>query len=103
MHRATIALLAAWAFLPSEAAWAHSGGLNAEGCHNNRKTDEYHCHRAQAEPEKPANAAVGSSKGLSSGGLVKMSKSGICHDTTSPWYDQTKNFTAYQSMSACIN
>jgi hypothetical protein len=26
--------------------WAHGGGLNAEGCHNNRKTGDYHCHRA---------------------------------------------------------
>jgi hypothetical protein len=26
-------------------ALAHGGGLNAEGCHNNRKTGEYHCHR----------------------------------------------------------
>lgn len=25
---------------------AHPGGLNAEGCHNNRKTGDYHCHRA---------------------------------------------------------
>lgn len=23
---------------------AHSGGLNAEGCHNNRKTGDFHCH-----------------------------------------------------------
>lgn len=23
---------------------AHSGGLNREGCHNNRKTGDYHCH-----------------------------------------------------------
>jgi hypothetical protein len=27
-------------------ASAHSGGLNSEGCHNNRKTGDYHCHRA---------------------------------------------------------
>ena len=26
-------------------ATAHPGGLNAEGCHNNRKTGDYHCHR----------------------------------------------------------
>lgn len=26
-------------------AAAHPGGLNAEGCHNNRKTGGYHCHR----------------------------------------------------------
>ena len=25
---------------------AHSGGLNAEGCHNDRKRGGYHCHRA---------------------------------------------------------
>jgi hypothetical protein len=24
---------------------AHSGGLDGEGCHTNRKTGEYHCHR----------------------------------------------------------
>ncbi len=26
-------------------AHAHGGGLNADGCHNNRKTGDYHCHR----------------------------------------------------------
>ncbi|WP_346763682.1 excalibur calcium-binding domain-containing protein [Rhodobacter sp. SY28-1] len=25
---------------------AHGGGLNSDGCHNNRKTGDYHCHRA---------------------------------------------------------
>jgi hypothetical protein len=29
-------------------AMAHGGGLNAQGCHTNRKTGDYHCHRAQA-------------------------------------------------------
>jgi hypothetical protein len=24
---------------------AHGGGLNAEGCHNDRKNGTYHCHR----------------------------------------------------------
>jgi len=32
-------------------AYAHGGGLNSEGCHNNRKTGDYHCHR---KPSKPA-------------------------------------------------
>lgn len=27
-------------------AFSHGGGLNAEGCHNNRKTGDYHCHRS---------------------------------------------------------
>jgi len=26
-------------------ASGHSGGLDAQGCHNNRKTGDYHCHR----------------------------------------------------------
>ena len=29
-------------------ALAHGGGLNSEGCHNNRRTGDYHCHRAPA-------------------------------------------------------
>lgn len=29
---------------------AHGGGLNAEGCHNDRKNGGYHCHRAPAAP-----------------------------------------------------
>ncbi len=31
--------------LLAPAASAHGGGLNSEGCHNNRKTGDYHCHR----------------------------------------------------------
>jgi hypothetical protein len=37
-------------------AGAHPGGLNAEGCHNNRKTGEYHCHRAPAPLRRAAPA-----------------------------------------------
>jgi hypothetical protein len=33
---------------------AHSGGLNAEGCHANRKTGDYHCHRAARPPQDAA-------------------------------------------------
>ena len=32
--------------------WAHPGGLDASGCHNNRKTGEYHCHRGGAAPPR---------------------------------------------------
>lgn len=31
---------------------AHPGGLNAGGCHNNRKTGDYHCHRGSAGSRK---------------------------------------------------
>ncbi|WP_375136317.1 YHYH domain-containing protein [Azohydromonas australica] len=34
-------------------ARAHGGGLDAEGCHHDRKTGDYHCHRAQAAPSPP--------------------------------------------------
>lgn len=33
---------------------AHGGGLDAKGCHTNRKTGEYHCHRAGYSPSSPA-------------------------------------------------
>ena len=33
--------------LPSPAL-AHGGGLDKDGCHTNRKTGEYHCHRGGA-------------------------------------------------------
>lgn len=29
---------------------AHGGGLDANGCHTNRKTGDYHCHRASSPP-----------------------------------------------------
>lgn len=31
---------------------AHGGGLNKEGCHNNTKTGQYHCHRGSPSPKK---------------------------------------------------
>lgn len=39
-------------------AFAHSGGLDKNGCHTNRKTGEYHCHRgpAAAQPGLPLEA-----------------------------------------------
>ena len=32
---------------------AHGGGLDASGCHTNRKTGDYHCHRAAAPTSRP--------------------------------------------------
>lgn len=42
------------------AAEAHGGGLNAAGCHNDRKNGGYHCHRGgggSAAPSRPARQA----------------------------------------------
>ncbi|MCF2902489.1 HNH endonuclease family protein [Pseudoalteromonas sp. OFAV1] len=35
--------------------------------------------------------------------IVKQSKSGICHDQTSPYYVKTKNFTAYKTIDDCLD
>lgn len=49
-----IAMLTVWALTLTwgPPALGHSGGLNKEGCHNNRKTGDYHCHRAPAAPAR---------------------------------------------------
>ena len=31
----------------------HGGGLNDQGCHNDRRNGGYHCHRAQAPSRAP--------------------------------------------------
>jgi micrococcal nuclease len=43
--------------------WSHPGGLNAEGCHNDRKRGAYHCHNSSSasSPSGGAGAAWGSS------------------------------------------
>jgi hypothetical protein len=53
-------------------ALAHGGGLNAEGCHNNRKTGDYHCHRGSSSGStsrsRPSGPAKVLSKATRSGG-----------------------------------
>ena len=53
------AVLAA-SLLAAPSAYAHGGGLNAEGCHNNRKTGDYHCHRSGSAPAKSSSASTAS-------------------------------------------
>ena len=43
----------------STPAMAHPGGLNADGCHNNRKTGGYHCHRGAPRPAAALQAFAG--------------------------------------------
>ncbi|PCE67547.1 HNH endonuclease family protein [Salinivibrio sp. YCSC6] len=35
--------------------------------------------------------------------VVKKSKSGICHDSYSSYYNRTKNFTSFDTLQACLN
>ena len=49
----TVILGCALALVPG-LALAHPGGLNAEGCHNDRKRGGYHCHGATQAAARPA-------------------------------------------------
>lgn len=49
-------------------AVGHPGGLNAEGCHNNRKTGDYHCHRGSSAPVRAQSVYRGYSGGGGGGG-----------------------------------
>jgi hypothetical protein len=42
--------------LPGTAA-SHGGGLNAQGCHNDRRHGDYHCHRTQIATQNLAPVA----------------------------------------------
>lgn len=42
----------------SSMAFGHSGGLDSNGGHFNRKTGEYHYHRKPAPPPAPAAAST---------------------------------------------
>ena len=43
----TLALTAAVAMLVPSLVWAHSGGLDQYGCHNDKKAGDYHCHEGK--------------------------------------------------------
>lgn len=53
--------------LGGSAAHAHGGGLNAEGCHNDRKRGGYHCHRGAGS----ASSSLGLSNGLVERAMVR--------------------------------
>lgn len=42
----------------SATAYAHGGGLDASGCHNDRKRGGYHCHRASSSPPEAQRAPI---------------------------------------------
>jgi endonuclease YncB( thermonuclease family) len=53
-------------------------------------------------PEAPSIASPPSSV-VSGGPAVKKSKSSICHAKGTQYYDQTKNYTAYETLQACLD
>jgi hypothetical protein len=46
-------------FVTPVIALAHGGGLDASGFHNNRKTGDYHCHRAPSTQKQSVQPPQG--------------------------------------------
>lgn len=102
----TSILTATMCIASASIALAHGGGLNAEGCHNDRKNGGYHCHRAQTrsadlpkpptqEPGKASNPfAMDRVKGLTppTDGSVSVPMS-VCQEifkTDPNWMDDAE-------------
>ena len=75
--------------LAAGTANAHNGKLDANGCHYESATGEYHCHK-EVKPNRNVNAAV------------KKSRENVCHDKSSSNYSTIRYFIAYKSMGGCV-
>lgn len=98
--RAKALVVAVGFMIGTGTATGHPGGLNVQGCHDNRETGDYHCHQAAAEPVSPRRVAPG--ERISSDGVVKKSRDGICHNPGSTCYSRTTNFSPFESIDACL-
>ncbi len=82
------AFLALLLTLAAGRADAHSGKLDANGCHYQAASGDYHCHK-EVKPNRNTGAAV------------KKSRENVCHDQSSPNYSTIKFFIAYKTMAEC--
>jgi len=48
----------------SELLIAHGGGLDSNGCHHNRKTGDYHCHRSGAKSNSSSSFSLPSYRAI---------------------------------------
>lgn len=63
--------------------FAHSGRTNAEGCHTNKKTGEYHCHQKKTTSKVSARTkARTTARGYSSTGYTCGYNKYNCDDFT---------------------
>jgi len=78
MNKFVISMLT---LLMSMGAWSHGGGLNKDGCHNDRKNGGYHCHRSstpdiQSIPQqnnlKPSESSINARWCDSKGGISEF-------------------------------
>lgn len=56
-------IISLWGLLIAPQVLAHPGGLDANGCHNDRKRGGYHCHRGSSLPPQPRREAQSFSGG----------------------------------------
>ena len=89
ISRKSPGLLASLAALSIGSAQAHNGKLDANGCHYETATGQYHCHR-MVKPNKDVKATV------------KKSRENVCHDKTSSNYSTLKYFISYPTMPSCV-
>ena len=55
-----IAIAALLCLIANEPARPHGGGLDTNGCHNNSKTGDHHCHRSGNSPSDKSSGLVSS-------------------------------------------
>ena len=46
--------------------------------------------------------AVPPAQGAPKAPVVKLTSSGLCHDSSSPWFKRIKRYTAMDSLKACL-
>ena len=56
-----VAIIMVLLLLVSFKVWSHGGRLNSEGCHNDTKAKQYHCHKANAKAGDKSNKNTGQS------------------------------------------
>jgi endonuclease YncB( thermonuclease family) len=75
--------------LISVETFAHGGGLNKEGCHNNRKTGDYHCHRGPKSSTPKQQTLTGIPK-ITDGDTIRIGSTRIrLHGIDAPETKQT--------------
>jgi hypothetical protein len=85
-----LSIVAALLSLVTFTASPHEGNTDAYGCHADKKAGTMHCHDP-ASPDKELAWPP-----------VKKSRSDICHDRDSQWYDQTIHFQPFNTMKECL-
>jgi hypothetical protein len=86
----TLTFFALLVVLTAGTADAHPGALDGNGCHYEKATGEYHCHK-EVKPNSDVNAAV------------KKSRENVCHDKSSSNYKTVRYFIAYKTMAECVS